>query len=552
METPIVRYASLGGPATPSCSPAAADKESTRLRKRPRKLQGAFQEAGLAAGVLGVLAVAFFSYTTLLLLIRAKRFLSGGPPALEARERMGREDKRKDAGVEAVAGEKGGNGLSEAASAAVTVLSSVQDQAGAGPADLQLSYAEVAALALGAPASLLVKTATCVSCLGACAAYITFVAGMLLQLFPAWSERGILLALLPPFVLLSWVRGFRRLSFLNVLGNASLVLGIIAIFLDGFSRLVAPSSSTFPPVSSSLSSAPKPPTPTALSPAPSSPSFSLSTRGIHLVRPQTLLLFFGPTAFLFVVHYSPRPREFEHAHDLMAVFVDLLPLPETQTLPSLPFLPSALSGALPIESEAKRPEDFKRALGLSMSLTAALDVAIGAAGYIFYGGLSPLVRDQAGQVVPGCERPVCDNVLKNISPGPLKTIIFAAFSINLTLTYVIMLAPPREYVEEAMVRGDSIISSKWQRNIWRSVLVIFTFMVASSVHQFGLITAFVGAITDTLQGFVLPPLIYAATFAVWMPKAEKALMITMSTLGIVLMLTATYQNMRELENLVLR
>ncbi|EWM26445.1 Amino acid transporter, transmembrane [Nannochloropsis gaditana] len=335
---------------------------------------------------------------------------------------------------------------------------------------------------------------------------------MLLQLFPAWSERGILLALLPPFVLLSWVRGFRRLSFLNVLGNASLVLGIIAIFLDGFSRLVAPSSSTFPPVSSSLSSAPKPPTPTALSPAPSSPSFSLSTRGIHLVRPQTLLLFFGPTAFLFVVHYC----------------------------------------ALPIESEAKRPEDFKRALGLSMSLTAALDVAIGAAGYIFYGGLSPLVRDQAGQVVPGCERPVCDNVLKNISPGPLKTIIFAAFSINLTLTYVIMLAPPREYVEEAMVRGDSIISSKWQRNIWRSVLVIFTFMVASSVHQFGLITAFVGAITDTLQGFVLPPLIYAATFAVWMPKAEKALMITMSTLGIVLMLTATYQNMRELENLVLR
>ncbi|EWM26444.1 hypothetical protein Naga_100580g2 [Nannochloropsis gaditana] len=34
------QYASLGGPATPSCSPAAADKESTRLRKRPRKLQG--------------------------------------------------------------------------------------------------------------------------------------------------------------------------------------------------------------------------------------------------------------------------------------------------------------------------------------------------------------------------------------------------------------------------------------------------------------------------------------------------------------------------------
>lgn len=30
------------------------------------------------------------------------------------------------------------------------------------------------------------------------------------------------------------------------------------------------------------------------------------------------------------------------------------------------------------------------------------------AGYIFY-GRGPLVRDSLGQVVPGCERNVCDN-----------------------------------------------------------------------------------------------------------------------------------------------
>jgi hypothetical protein len=32
------------------------------------------------------------------------------------------------------------------------------------------------------------------------------------------------------------VRGFRRLSFLNVLGNISLLLGLAAIFYDGFTR----------------------------------------------------------------------------------------------------------------------------------------------------------------------------------------------------------------------------------------------------------------------------------------------------------------------------
>lgn len=45
-------------------------------------------------------------------------------------------------------------------------------------------------------------------------------------------------------------------------------------------------------------------------------------------------------------------------------------------------------------------------------------------------------------------------VLKNISPGTLKTIIFAAFSLNLTLTYIIMLVPPREYLEGIVVRSN--------------------------------------------------------------------------------------------------
>lgn len=56
-------------------------------------------------------------------------------------------------------------------------------------------------------------------------------------------------------------------------------------------------------------------------------------------------------------------------------------------------------------------------------------------------------------------------------------------------------------------------------------------VVASSVHNFGVITGFVGAITDTLQGFVLPPLIYAAAHKAALPAPDRAALVAMSALG---------------------
>ncbi len=56
-------------------------------------------------------------------------------------------------------------------------------------------------------------------------------------------------------------------------------------------------------------------------------------------------------------------------------------------------------------------------------------------------------------------------------------------------------------------------------------------VVASSVHQFGLLTGFVGAITDTLQGFILPPLIYSAAYKATLSGPERAALMAMSALG---------------------
>jgi len=62
-------------------------------------------------------------------------------------------------------------------------------------------------------------------------------------------------------------------------------------------------------------------------------------------------------------------------------------------------------------------------------------------------------------------------VLKNIEAGPLKTIIFAAFSLNLTLTYIIMLAPPREYLEEIVVGSDRYDSRGKAETRWECTIV---------------------------------------------------------------------------------
>ena len=61
---------------------------------------------------------------------------------------------------------------------------------------------------------------------------------------------------------------------------------------------------------------------------------------IRWVNPGTLLLFFGPTAFLFVIHYC----------------------------------------AVPIESEAADRRQFPPALARSMALTALLDIVVGCVG----------------------------------------------------------------------------------------------------------------------------------------------------------------------------
>lgn len=124
-------------------------------------------------------------------------------------------------------------------------------------------------------------------------------------------------------------------------------------------------------------------------------------------------------------------------------------------------------------------------------------------------------RDEHGAVVPGCENIICQNIILNVHPGVPRNIIGVSLCIGIVLGYAIMLIPAREHIEPWVVHSvcgmDSSTSTfrrKWTKNIVRTVLVGFTLYIAVEEPYFGTALGTVGGLTDALQAFVLPPLIY--------------------------------------------
>lgn len=120
-----------------------------------------------------------------------------------------------------------------------------------------------------------------------------------------------------------------------MLGNISLLLGLAAIFYDGFSSTRG--SGGFPWTAGPIVVQGRG---KGLKGKGAVATTATDAAAIRWVNPGTLLLFFGPTAFLFVIHYC----------------------------------------AVPIESEAADPRQFPPALARSMALTALLDIVVGCVG----------------------------------------------------------------------------------------------------------------------------------------------------------------------------
>ena len=98
------------------------------------------------------------------------------------------------------------------------------------------TFPEIAGSILGAPYNPIVKTATCISCFGGCCGYLIFLGSLCSQLLATSYQGGVFICTIP-LVLVSWIRSFKELSWITILGCISLVLAAGIIIYDGYSQL---------------------------------------------------------------------------------------------------------------------------------------------------------------------------------------------------------------------------------------------------------------------------------------------------------------------------
>jgi len=126
---------------------------------------------------------------------------------------------------------------------------------------------------------------------------------------------------------------------------------------------------------------------------------------VPLFIPSKAPNFLGPSTFLFTIHYCilSMGAEFLQSKRSMLLHNDIEDNQGSSISININLLFSSLS----------------ESIAISYVLTTATTVLVGCLGYLMYRNVS-LVVDADGIVMPGCEQPVCQNVILNISPGIMR------------------------------------------------------------------------------------------------------------------------------------
>ena len=344
------------------------------------------------------------------------------------------------------------------------------------------TYPEIASTVLGKPLYYVVNIATAISCLGGCVGYLIFLGEISAQLLHVSFNTSIMM-LCVPLVLLSWIRQFKELTFFTVLGVVSICIAIASILVDGYQQDELPYD-------------------------------------VVSFKPSSSFNFFGPATFLYTIHYCVLSMGTEALRDSDAKSKTYTSISSPSVSQSFSFKnsrspssSSSLSSSVGQISVNNTTSLFTRPLAISYIISTVFIGTLGVFGYLFF-SMAPYPLNVDGDVVPGCEEHVCQNIIINLTPGPIKVTVSVSLIIAISLGYVIVLAPAREHIETAILgircstTNDYSISPVVLRNVIRTVIVLSTAFVAVSAPYFGSILGIVGGLTDALQSFVLPPIIY--------------------------------------------
>ena len=130
-------------------------------------------------------------------------------------------------------------------------------------------FPEVCGSILGEVYDPIVKLATCISCLGGCAGYLIFLGELCSQLFSISYPLGVGVSAVP-LVLISWIRTFKELMSITMMGVTSIILAVGIILFKG---------------------------------ADNYPNFTHGLQREDFIKTTSILDFVGPSTFLFTIHY---------------------------------------------------------------------------------------------------------------------------------------------------------------------------------------------------------------------------------------------------------
>lgn len=329
------------------------------------------------------------------------------------------------------------------------------------------SYPEIASIILGSNWSIIVKYATVVSCIGGNVGYVIFL-GQIFEQVCGLSFTSAVLILTIPLVFLSWIRSFKDMAVFTLFGNIAVCISILAIIIDAYEKSIGNS------INSDHISAP-------------------------LINYHSAFNMLGPSTFLFTIHYCILSMGSESLRDEYRSYHPLTTVSGNNQPPYIAAL-----------SENGISNTFMRSLGLSYIISTSLIVLLGGYAYYFY-RYADYVYDINGNLESGCDDVVCQNVILNLSSGTIKNTVECSLIVAITFSYVIILAPAREHIESFVMKCIHPSSSECDvmtRNITRTGIVLATSYIAIVAPYFGTVLGMIGGLTDTLQSFVLPPLIY--------------------------------------------
>lgn len=291
------------------------------------------------------------------------------------------------------------------------------------------NYPEIASDVLGKKWALVVKIATVISCLGGCVGYLIFLGEVCGQLFGLPLEMAILAAVLP-LMLLSWIRSFQELAVFTLIGVFAIIISCGVVMIDGLHAMRLQHSDSEHPKLLTLRSAPN---------------------------------FLGPATFLYTIHYCVLSMGAETLRQTESLTSLSSSSPGTSDGSGISTSLGTGAAAVVRGNAASLIERRKvantmisdasiaRPLAVSYALSSLLIILVGSSGYFTYGAAA-IVKDSEGMTQPGCESHVCQNIILNLSPGPLRDFAGFALVVAIVLSYVIILAPAREHIEATTVR----------------------------------------------------------------------------------------------------